>query len=70
MIVLIIIAVLTLLLGIVFLSGQGALQKLSDTLNKVIITEKPIADKYRKPLGILLIIFACVLFFIASKVRH
>ncbi len=70
MLILIIIAMITLILGILFLKGRETLQKLSAAMNKVIIEEKPLSEKYSKFLGICLVIFACVLFLIALKVRH
>lgn len=67
--VLVIIAIVSLLLGMVFLGDQNTLKKLSETMNKVIINEKDLSAKYSKALGIFLILFAGALFLIALKFK-
>ncbi|MCU0651880.1 MAG: hypothetical protein MUC39_02945 [Candidatus Omnitrophica bacterium] len=69
MLTLILIAVVALSLGVLFLMSKKTLEKLSDLMNKVIVKNKPITENYSKILGVMLIIFACTLFYIASKIR-
>jgi uncharacterized membrane protein len=69
MLILVIIAVVSLLLGLLFLGDENALKKLSDTMNKVVIKQKEVSKKYTKVLGVFLILFAGLLFLVALKFK-
>jgi len=67
---LITLALLSLILGILFLTSQNALKKLSDAMNKVIIKDDTFEKKHNKIVGVFLLAFAAFLFFISTKLRH
>jgi hypothetical protein len=67
--ILVVIAVVSLILGIIFLGNENTLKKLSDAMNKVVIKQKDVNAKYSKTLGIFLILFAGVLFIIALRFK-
>lgn len=67
--ILLIIAAVSLILGVLFLTNAKSLDNLSNLMNKVIIKSGNINEKQSKILGVFLIIFAVILFFIAMKLR-
>jgi len=69
MLFLVAIAVISLLLGLLFLGNENALKKLTDAMNKVVIKQKDVSKKYTKALGMFLILFAGALFLIALKFK-
>lgn len=69
MLVLVIIAVISLILGVFFLLNDKILEKITEAMNKVVIKNKLMSVKTKKIVGLLLIIFACALFMIASTLR-
>jgi hypothetical protein len=62
------IAVISLLVGILFLVREDALEKVSKALNRVIVNDQAVARQHSKSLGIFLIIFAAILFFLARRI--
>ncbi len=54
----------SLILGIVFLSGKKGPKALEVILNKLIVKVPPVSEKYYKILGTFLILMASALFFI------
>lgn len=69
MVALLIITAVSLILGVLFLTNAKLLDNLSNLMNKVIIKSGNINEKQSKILGVFLIIFAVILFFIAIKLR-
>ncbi len=66
---LLIIAAVSLILGVLFLTNVKLLDNLSNLMNKVIIKSGNVNEKQSKILGAFLIIFAVILFSIAMKLR-
>ncbi|MDD5432128.1 MAG: hypothetical protein PHO70_03975 [Candidatus Omnitrophica bacterium] len=62
-------AIITLILGLLFIGGQDVLKKLSDGMNKIVIEFKAPSEKESKFVGVFLIVFSIVLFFVASRLR-
>lgn len=67
MVILVVIAVVCLILGLLFMTNVQMLDKLSNAMNKVVISTKSMPKEQAKGVGIFLIAFALVLFFIALK---
>lgn len=70
MIILLAIAAVAFILGIVFLRCANCLDRISKTMNKVIINTKEVSFKHDKYVGVFLILFALYLFFVALKLKH
>lgn len=71
MIILIIFAVISLVLGLLFLGGEENLKKLDRIMNKTILSLGTGAlDKSKEKLvGIFLIVFSVILVFVASSIK-
>jgi len=71
MIVLIIFAIISLLLGLLFLGGEENLKKLDRMMNKTILQfGSGTLDKSKEKLvGIFLIVFSIILVFVANSIR-
>lgn len=70
MLILITLAIISLVVGALFLFNAKLLENFMDTLNKVVIETKALSGKQNKILGVLLVMLACILFFIAQKVKR
>jgi len=70
MIILVLIAITSLILGILFLVNREFLKRLEYFLNKSITTINVGVDKYYKTIGIFLVVFFCILFIIFLSVRR
>lgn len=69
MLILVVLGLLSLIMGIVFMMDEKSLKKLEESLNKPVIKSGQIS-KYSKPVGVLLMIFSGVLFFLAWSVKQ
>ena len=67
MLILIVIAAICLVLGFLFMTNTQTLDKLSNAMNKVVISTNPVPKKQAKGVGIFLLVFAAILFFIALR---
>ena len=67
--ILLIIAAVSLILGVLFLTNAKSLDNLSALMNKVIIKSEKVNEKQSKILGVFLIVFAAILFSVAMKLR-
>ncbi len=67
MVILIVIAAICLVLGFLFMTNTQTLDKLSNAMNKVIISGGSIPKEQAKGIGIFLLVFAAILFFIALR---
>ncbi len=63
------IAAVIFIMAVLFLTNEKLLEKLMGQLNMVIIESKPLTGQQGKLVGVLLVIFACVLFFISLRLR-
>jgi len=71
MLILFVLAAVTLVCGILFLGGQETLKKLDAILNKTVVRFGAVGvnKEKEKIVGILLVIFALVLFYIGFKLK-
>lgn len=70
MFILITLGLLSLILGILFLTSKNALKKLSEAMNKVIVKDDTFEKKHNKIVGVFLLVFAVFLFLVSLKLRH
>jgi len=64
MLILSILGIISLVMGLILITGKDNLKKIENLLNKTMITSEGLGYKYSKALGVILIVLACVLFFI------
>jgi hypothetical protein len=64
MLILSILGIISLAMGLILITGKDNLKKIENLLNKTMITSEGLGYKYSKLLGVILIVLACVLFFI------
>jgi hypothetical protein len=64
MVILIILGSISLALGFIFLIDKGNLKKIDELLNKTVFVSEGMGYKYSKLIGAVLLILACVLFFV------
>ena len=71
MLILIILAVATFVLGLIFIAGQDKLKELDALMNKTIgnATAKKLSKKMDKIVGLLLVGFGVVLFIVALSLK-
>jgi len=69
MIILVIIGAVSLILGLFLMADPKLLGKFINQLNKVIIETRPPSLKQNKLLGIFLIVFSLVMFYIGMKLK-
>lgn len=70
MIILVLIAITSLILGILFFVNREFLKRFEHFLNRSITTINVGVDKYYKTIGIFLVVFSCILFIIFLSVRR
>ncbi|HNX81743.1 MAG TPA: hypothetical protein PKL77_06310 [Candidatus Omnitrophota bacterium] len=56
-----------LVLGFLLLLGKSALKKIEDIMNKPLVKAQDISETKTKFLGLALIVFSCILFYMSKR---
>jgi hypothetical protein len=70
MVILVVLGGICLVLGMIFVMDRGNLKKIEDLLNKTVFVSEGMGYKYSKIVGIVLIILACILFFVYASIKN